>query len=258
MIVRSTDHREPLTMDTVSHPDTSEPLAAYIAATRFEDLPATVVTAVKHGILDTLGCVLAGTGCPVVVRIRDVAQAWAERGTCTVIGTGGMKAAPMTAVLVSGSAIHQYDFDDTHDLGPCHPSSTSVIPAIAVAESLGGASGRDLIRAVAHGNEVTSRASLAVHGTVHDYPWFRAPVMGLFGATAASAKIMGASATQHLHALGLTLPQVAGTWASLHHKGSSVRALRDGLGIGEAVVGHRGLRVCSGGDGVAAILARPS
>jgi 2-methylcitrate dehydratase PrpD len=216
-------------MTPIHAPDASERLAAYIAATRFEDLPAPVVTAVKHGILDTLGCVLAGTGCADVERIRGVAQAWDERGTCTVLGTGGMKAAPMTAVLVNGSAIHQYDFDDTHDLGPCHPSSTSVIPAIAVAESLGGASGRDLIRAVAHGNEVTSRASLAVHGTVHDYPWFRAPVCGLFGATVAAACMRGATAAQLVEAFGLTLPMVGGTFASLAHHGSSVRSIRDGL-----------------------------
>lgn len=216
-------------MTATAAQDASEPLAAYLAATGFEDLPAEVVAAVKHGILDTLGCVLAGTGCTDVERIRSVAQGWGERGACTVFGTGGMKASPMTAVLVNGSAIHQYDFDDTHDRGPCHPSSTSVVPAIAVAESLGGASGRDLIRAVALGNEVTSRASLAVHGNVHDYPWFRAPVCGLFGATAAAACMRGASAARIVEAFGLALPMVGGTFASLAHHGSSVRSIRDGL-----------------------------
>ena len=55
------------------------------------------------------------------------------------------------------------------------------------------------------------------------------PVCGLFGATAASAKIRKANAEQHRHALGLTLPLVGGTWASIHHHDSSVRAIRDGL-----------------------------
>jgi 2-methylcitrate dehydratase PrpD len=47
---------------------------------------------------------------------------------------------------------------------------------------------------------------------------------------------MGADAGQHLNALGLTLPQVGGTWASVHHPGSSVRAIRDGLSYKNAVL----------------------
>ena len=130
-----------------------------------------------------------------------------------------------------------------------HPSSASVVPALAVAEECGGVSGQVIIAAVALANDIASRIGLATRGRMWDHPWFRAPVIGLFGATAASAKIMGASAEQHLHALGLTLPQAGGTWASLHHKGSSVRSIRDGLayrnGVLAAELAMQGIR----GDG---------
>jgi 2-methylcitrate dehydratase PrpD len=120
------------------------------------------------------------------------------------------------------------------------------VPALAVAEELGGVSGKDLIVAVALGNEITSRVSAAIQGTAHDFPWFRAPVVGLFGATAAAAKIMRASRAQHLEALGLALPMVGGTFASLHHAGSSVRSIRDGVayrnGVLAAAMAMRGLR----------------
>jgi len=220
----------------VQEADASVAIAEHLARTRFEDLPRGVVDAVKASILDTLGCVLAGTACEDVVAIRRIAEKWGGRATSTVIGSGGMKVPAASAVLANGAAIHQFDFDDTHDHGVMHPSSASLMPALAVAEESGGVSGRTVITAVALANDLSSRVGLATGGRMWDHPWFRAPVIGLFGATAASAKVMGASAAQHLEALGLTLPQVSGTWASLHHKGSSVRSIRDGLAYRNGVL----------------------
>ena len=233
-------------------PDAALAIAAHLAHTRFEDLPAGVVEAAKASILDTLGCVLAGTPCDDVIAIRKVAAAWGGRPSSTLIGGGGgvpVKLPAASAVLGNGAAIHQFDFDDTHDQAVMHPSSASLMPALAVAEQLGGIGGKAIITAVALANDLSSRVGLATSGRMWDHPWFRAPVIGLFGATAASAKIMGATAHQHVHALGLTLPQVSGTWASLHHKGSSVRSIRDGLayrnGVLAAELAMNGIR----GDG---------
>ena len=167
----------------------------------------------------------------------------------TMIGSGGVKLPAASAVLGTGAAIHPFDFDDTHDVAVMHPSSASLMPALALAEQVGGASGKAIITAVALANDVSSRVGLAASGRMWDHPWFRAPVIGIFGATAAAAKIMNATAAQHVHALGLTLPQVSGTWASLHHKGSSVRSIRDGLayrnGVLAAELAMNGIR----GDG---------
>ena len=221
-------------------PDASLAIAAHLARTRFEDLPASVVTAAKASILDTLGCVLAGTPCDDVVAIRKVATAWGGSASSTLIGSGvkgGVKLPAASAVLGNGAAIHQFDFDDTHDVAVMHPSSASLMPALALAEQLGGTGGKAIITAVALANDLSSRVGLAASGRMWDHPWFRAPVIGIFGATAAAAKIMNATAAQHVHALGLTLPQVSGTWASLHHKGSSVRSIRDGLAYRNGVLG---------------------
>lgn len=221
---------------SLAMPDASLEISRHLARIQFEDLPDSVVEAVKASILDTLGCVLAGTACGDVVAIRKVAAAWGGVASGTVIGSGGLKVPAAAAVLANGAAIHQFDFDDTHDRAVMHPSSASLMPALAVAEARGGMSGKSIIAAVALGNDLSSRVGLATRGRMWDHPWFRAPVMGLFGATAAAAKVMGASAEQHLNALGLTLPQVSGTWASLHHKGSSVRSIRDGLAYRNGVL----------------------
>jgi 2-methylcitrate dehydratase PrpD len=219
-----------------ARPDAAEAIADHLAAISYEDLPEAVIRASKAAILDTLGCVLAGTGCDEVAKVGSLVDAWAGKPLCTLIGRGGAMASPEGAVLHNAAAIHQYDFDDVHDRAPCHPGSTSVVPALAMAEARGGATGKALIAAVALGSDLTSRVSLAIRGKVHDYPWFRAPVVGLFGATAAAAHMLGATSGQHLNALGLALPMVGGTFASLQHPGSNVRSLRDGLAYRNGVL----------------------
>lgn len=209
-------------------PDASIAIAEHLAKTRFEDLPAGVVEAAKASILDTIACVFAGTACEDVIAIRSLTHKWGGRASSTIIG-GGEKVPAASAVLANGSAIHQFDFDDTHDAAVMHPTSASLTAGLAAAEDIGGVPGKAVITAVALANDLSSRIGLATRGRMWDHPWFRAPVIGIFGATAAAAKIYGASADQHLNALGLTLPQVSGTWASLHHKGSSMRSIRDGI-----------------------------
>lgn len=225
--------------------DASIAIAQHLAGLRYEDLPAGVVSAVKASVLDTIACVFAGTACEDVLSIRRLTGKWGGQAASTVIG-GGMRVPAAHAVLANGAAVHQFDFDDTHDAAVMHPTSASFIPALAIAEELGGVSGKTVITAVAAANDIAARMGLATRGRMWDYPWFRAPVLGIFGATTASAKVYGASAEQHLHALGLTLPQVSGTWASLHHKGSSVRSIRDGItyrdGVLAAELAMQGIR----------------
>jgi 2-methylcitrate dehydratase PrpD len=208
--------------------DAAELIGAYLARTRYADLPAPVVSAVKICILDMLGCILAGTSAHDVATIASMVEGWGGAPTCTVLGSGGLRLPPMSAAFVNGAAIHQHDFDDVHDAVTCHPTASTFVSAVAAAEEIKGVSGRELILAIALGSDLTCRVSRAIVGA-HGHPWYRAPVVGMFGATAAAAKIFGASADQHVQAFGLALPQIGGTYASLHHSGSSVRSIRDGL-----------------------------
>lgn len=235
-----------MTANTHTGPDAGEVIAAHLARTRFEDLPATVVEHVKVCILDTIACMFAGTGTHEIRAITDLMVEQGGRPTSTVVGGGGRKVPAASATFVNAATIHQYDFDDTHDVAVCHPTSTSLSPALALAEQRGGVSGAELITAVALGNDLTSRVAHAITGPLDDYPWFRAPVVGIFGATAAATKMLNGTAEQHRHAQGLALPMNGGTLASLHQGGSSVRSMRDGLsfrnGVLAAELALRGIR----------------
>ena len=210
-------------------PDSSVAFAAHLAKTGFDDLPERVVSYTKEAIADTIACIIAGTGGEEFQAISGLMAKWGGAATSTVIGAGGLRVPPDNAVLANGGAVHQYDFDDTHDTAVCHPTPASFMPAFALAEERGGVTGRDIIAAVALGNDLTSRIALSITGRLNSYQWIRASIAGIFGATAASSRILGLDAEGHLNALGLALPQAAGTLASLHNPGSSVRSIRDGL-----------------------------
>lgn len=230
------------------HPDprdSAEIVADHLARVTYDHLPEEVVRAAKAAIVDTLACIIAGTDGEEWSRVVSLVSDWGGKPLSTVVGAG-LKTTPDYAVLANGSAVRQYDFDDTHDEAVCHPTPASLIPALAIAEATGGVSGKELVAAVALSNDLSCRIALAITGRLTDYPWFRASIVGIFGAAAASAKILRADAERHYNALGLALPQASGSMASLNDPGSSVRAIRDGLcyrgGILAASLAARGVR----------------
>lgn len=217
-------------------PDSVHAIAAHLSRVRYDDLPANAIAAAKASIADTLACIIAGTVGEEFGAVTSQVRQWGGAPVSTVIGAGGLRLPPDYAVLANGAAVHQYDFDDTHDRAVCHPTPATFMPAFALAEERGGVSGRELVAAVVVGNDLVARIALAINGRLNSYSWIRASIAGIFGAAGASAKVLGASAAQQENALGLALPQAAGTLASLHNPGSGVRSIRDGLCYRSAVL----------------------
>jgi 2-methylcitrate dehydratase PrpD len=225
-------------------PDAAIAISEHLARTGYEDLPKDIIAATKASILDTIGCAIAGTSGTDIPAIRGLVEAWGGTPSSTIVGGRGLKVPAYNAVLVNAALVHQDDYDDTYDPSPCHPSSSSLMPALAIGQETGSAigqeagsaTGKDIITAVALANDLICRLASAIDGRMDAYPWFRAPILGIFAATSACAKMLGATADQHINALGLALPQVGGTWASIHHPGSSVRAIRDGLSCKDGVL----------------------
>jgi 2-methylcitrate dehydratase PrpD len=217
-------------------PESAVAIGEHLARTGYDSLPASAVAAAKASILDTIACSIAGTAGPDTEAIRALVASWGGTASATIVGGGGLKVPAYNAVLANAALAHQDDFDDTFDPSPCHPTAATLMAALAVGQETGHATGKDVIAAVALANDLMCRIALAITGRMDAYPWFRAPVIGIFAATAAAAKMLGADARQHVNALSLALPQTGGTWASVHHPGSSVRAIRDGLSTKNAVL----------------------
>ncbi len=103
---------------------------------------------------------------------------------------------------------HALDFDDTLDHGgSIHPGASVLAASLAVSDLLGGVSGQRLLLAIALGLDVSCRVALA--STV-DRGWHRTAAMGVFGAAAASGKLLGLNVEQMVNALGIAFSQAAG------------------------------------------------
>jgi len=205
-------------------------LAQFCVDTRFEDLPAELVEQAKRHILDTFGAALAGAGSDVARQARQVFKG--EVGSTLVWGTDQRVGAAQASML-NGIAAHALELDDT---GGCDHSGAVVLPAVMAALSMSTLSvseasidGRELITAVVIGYEIGRRVLEACgsYSAHNGAGWHSTATCGVFGAAAASARILGLDAQQTLSALGIAGSFSGGLWAFIHD-GSQSKRLHSG------------------------------
>jgi len=118
------------------------------------------------------------------------------------------------------------DFDDTHDPSLVHPSAAIVPAALAVGE-MAGASGSDLLIAVAAGNEVSCRLGAVAPMAFHKRGLHPTGLLTGFGATMIAGRMLGLDVPKVQAAMGIHGSQAAGlleafsdgTWVKTLHPG---------------------------------------
>jgi len=187
--------------------DPAWPLAQHVCRTHYEDLPASAINAARRDILDTFGCMLGGSSSPGIDELFEVLTRWGGLAESRVLLRGRRLPAPQAALL-NASMGHALDYDDTLDTGgSIHPGVSVLSAVLAVCDSRGGVSGRDVLLAVALGLDVSCRIALA---STLDRGWHRTAAIGVFGAAAAAGKLLGLTPEQMLAALGIAYSHAAG------------------------------------------------
>ena len=199
--------------------------AKFVANARYEDLSDDAIEGAKKTILDTLGVTLAASGVePAVRALVELLQQGGGSAESTVLGFGG-KLPAISAAFANGSMAHCLDFDDQTPWG-AHAAS-SIVPSIfAIAERMGGVSGKRLITAVAVGQDLFARLRCNVGWNQN---WNLSSMVGAFSATASAAYILGLSAEQTAHALGIASQQSCGTMEVIFATGSDLRGMYAGF-----------------------------
>jgi 2-methylcitrate dehydratase PrpD len=191
----------------------AERFAAFALELELDAVPEEVVEAAKLHVLDVLGCGLAAHGLGVAVEGR---QAMAELGgepDSSVIGLETGLPAP-NAAFANAMLCHGLDFDDTHSDSVSHVS-TVVVPAAAALAEARGADGRELLTAIVAGNEIVTRIGMATPGAFHRRGFHPTAICGIFGATAAAARLSGLSVAETASALGIAGSMASGLFAYL-------------------------------------------
>jgi 2-methylcitrate dehydratase PrpD len=131
----------------------------------------------------------------------------------SVIGLDRGLPAP-NATFANAMLCHGLDFDDTHSDSVSHVS-TVVVPAAAALAEARGADGRELLTAVIAGNEIVTRIGMARPGAFHARGFHPTAICGIFGATAAAARLGGLSVADTTSALGIAGSMASGLFAYL-------------------------------------------
>ena len=166
--------------------------------------------------------------------VRAAINSWEASGKCTAIGHGrALDSAG--AAFVNGTAAHGEDFDDTFEGGPIHAGAV-IVPAVLAVCEREKISGRDALRGIAVGVELTCRASLVAPKLIHKAGFHPTAVLGAIGAAAAVAVSLRLEKSQVVNALGIVGSMAAGiieylaegTWTKRMHPGwaaqSGIRA----------------------------------
>jgi 2-methylcitrate dehydratase PrpD len=189
--------------------DASHDFAQMIVKTNYDSLPALAIERVKEDVLDTLGCMVAGStsvGGPETIAL---AREWGGAPQAAILAYGDRVPAPVAA-FVNGSMGHALDYDDNHDKAIVHVGPATIAPALSLAERVGGLSGKQLIEAVAVGADVIIRLGLATTRPLHESGFMFSPLYGHFGAAAATAKVLGLTETEVINTFGIVYAQAAG------------------------------------------------
>jgi len=229
--------------------DASYELADNISSVTMEKLTPEVVDVTKKCILDTFGCMLAGSG--LSPDSKNVIDLFIEAGgneEATVIGFN-KKLPSWSAAFANGVLAHALDYDDIIDEAGVHPSLCTVPATLALAEKVGGVTGQEFITAIALGNDLIGRLGSAIKRKQEGLTFgFRpAPVLGIFGAAAAASKILKLNCEQIVDAIGIAFHQgAAGTFEVFLSPGDpKIRELYGGSigmqGVLAALMSQRGV-----------------
>jgi len=206
-------------------------LCAHLASAHYGDLTPAAVREARRGILDWIGCALAGSTHPTIGKLLGVLKELGGKQQATVIGHD-LKLGLLDAALANGQMGHVLDLDDTHMGGVVLHASSPVLAALFALAERAPVSGADLMLAYVVGFEAGVRAGRASPGH-HKGGWHPTGTLGSIAAGVAAGKFIQLSAQQLVYAMGISATQAAGMQLN---RGTSCKSFHAGKAASNGVL----------------------
>ena len=190
----------------------TEAIAAFIADTRYEDLPEKAVQTAKMALTDFIGVAMAGTREPLHGILLNYVRDCGGNPKASVFSSG-MKTSAEFAAMVNGAAGHALDFDDWSMATHGHPSVFLVPTLLALGEEY-GFSAKELLAAYVVGFEVAAMFPYAATIRHYDQGWHITGTIGALGAAAAACSLMKLPREAVQRAIGMSCSMAAGIRAN--------------------------------------------
>ena len=177
-------------------------LGKFAAELKFSDLPKNVVERAKDCIIDTIAVARFGARFPWSRMAVDYALRYGSGGPCSIIGTDARVHAPYAA-LANGLQVHAFEQDNVHYPSVGAHGGATVLPAVLAACEESGGDGKTAITALVAGCEVMFRIGAASRHTPEKLGFHAPALPGGYGSAMAMGRVLGYSAEQMAHALGI-------------------------------------------------------
>jgi 2-methylcitrate dehydratase PrpD len=201
-------------------------LARFAASSTLPEWPREALDRARWILADCIPVIAAGMQQPEMKTFVSRHLEHAAAGAAWVIGAG-LRAAPLDAALLNGTAGTWLELDEGNLFAKGHPGIQVVPAAVAAAQSI-GSSGADLLAAVGIGYEVSARISRAadVRLSIHPHGTY-----GVIGAAVAAARLRGFDGARMLELLNV---------AATMGMATSRHTLLDGATVRNIFTGHSG------------------
>lgn len=186
----------------------TEKLAKWATATSWKAVPAKVVHQAKRSLMNFFAVALTGCRDATIETALASLTAFSAGGQAVVVGRRERLDA-LSAAFINAAGANVLDFCDTHVPTAIHPTAP-LVPALLALADMQRVRGRDLLLALALGQEIECRIGLAISPSHYNKGWHITATCGVFGAAAGSGKLLGLSPEQMVWALGLAATQAAG------------------------------------------------
>ena len=238
--------------------------ARFIETLTLADIPREAARIGRRCMLDGLSVMIAGLAEETYTVLADDAQDQGGRKDALLFGRGRTKVPAPLAARVLGGAGHAHDWDDTqvsndprHQYGLLtHPTVPPLAAALSVSQMLVSqgrkVSGAELFTAFMAGFEVECKISEWLLPFVYKERSFHSSgVVGVFGAAAASAKLLGLTGDKLRMALSICVSMAAGNRVNFGTMSKPLQVARAAEnGVTAALLAQRGFTAdLSGLDG---------
>lgn len=223
-------------------------VSRFAARVRYGKVEESILRDARRRVTDIIGIALAASGMEPARIVGAVVESWGGEGQASVVGRDDRYPAA-SAALVNGTLAHALDYDDTHLPSVLHPSA-AVVPAALAAAEAAGISGRDLLAAVAAGDELAVRIGMAGYDEKLGNSIFfekglhATSIAGTLGGALAAAMLYGLDEEGIGHAVAISASMGAGL-IEANRTGGTVKPVHCGwaahAGVTAAELARHGL-----------------
>jgi len=208
----------------------ADKIGEFVESVRARELPADFAHRVARAFVDTFGVAIAGQREDASRIVREYVTASGCSGASTIWATGD-KVPPEQAALVNGVMGHVLDYDDVAVPARLHPSVV-LLPALIALGEADGVTGSDVSAAYVVGFEVILKIARAMAWDHYARGWHSTSTLGVLGATAACAHLLGLKADRTSAAIGIAAAQAAGSRQSF---GTMTKSFQAGHAAASAI-----------------------